>query len=185
MQHCANPECPFLARYRRESEFQDDCTHCADCGSALVAGPGSARILPDLPFERWITVSSHRDAPAAYIAKSRLDAAGVPATIADEHTVGVAWLWSGAVGGVKVQVPETSLQAARSVLRSDPDPAPAEPGSYGRCPRCGSLSVVASRLRQRSGFLSLLFGVPFRLGRWGRHCPECGHSFRARPRGTS
>lgn len=52
----------------------------------------------------------------AHLACSALRAAGIDATVADANIVAVNWLYSNAVGGVKVLVREEDLAAAREIL---------------------------------------------------------------------
>ncbi|MGJ3255801.1 MAG: DUF2007 domain-containing protein [Alcanivorax sp.] len=46
-----------------------------------------------------ITVARFSMPDEAHIAKSRLESEGIPAFVADEHTVGMNWLYSNAMGG--------------------------------------------------------------------------------------
>ena len=52
----------------------------------------------------------------AHLAKGLLEANGLTAFLADELTVGVAWHLSNAVGGIKLQVPETDVERATGIL---------------------------------------------------------------------
>jgi hypothetical protein len=52
----------------------------------------------------------------AGLAKSELEAFGIPAFIADEFTVGANPLYSNALGGVKLKVPASHEQEARDIL---------------------------------------------------------------------
>ena len=62
----------------------------------------------------------------AQFARSVLEAAGIEAMIADEHVVSMDWLYSNAIGGVKVLVPLDRLEEARAVLDSEAMVAPAD-----------------------------------------------------------
>jgi hypothetical protein len=55
----------------------------------------------------------------AQIARAKLDSEGIPAYIADEHTINMQWFYSDALGGVKLQVPETYAQQALELLSED------------------------------------------------------------------
>ena len=97
----------------------------------------------------------------AEAARSALDAAGIPCRIGDENTVAVQWLYSNAIGGVKVLVAEEDREAALGVLRDVSREAPADaeeepealdedersdeevpsPGNEDNpCPACGSMA---------------------------------------------
>ncbi len=57
------------------------------------------------------------DSPlTANIARGRLEAEGISAFLANEHTVETQWLWTNAIGGVKLLVPAGEEQRARAVL---------------------------------------------------------------------
>ncbi len=66
-----------------------------------------------------ITVASFSFPHEAHIARAKLDSEGIPATLADEYTIGMQWLYSNALGGVKVQVPEPYAQQAVEILAQD------------------------------------------------------------------
>lgn len=65
---------------------------------------------------RMTTIASFDLAPQAQLAKNALDAAGIPAVVADSEIVAMDWLISNAVGGVKVQVWEEDAERAAAVL---------------------------------------------------------------------
>jgi hypothetical protein len=52
----------------------------------------------------------------AHLACSALEAAGIHARLADDHIVAANWLYSNAVGGVKVLVRVEDAPAAQAVL---------------------------------------------------------------------
>lgn len=57
------------------------------------------------------------DSPlTANIARSRLEAEGISAFLDSEHTVGTQWLWTNAIGGVKLLVPAADAERAKAVL---------------------------------------------------------------------
>jgi hypothetical protein len=47
-----------------------------------------------------VTVRSHRDLTEAFVGRSLLESAGIPAWIADEHLVRMVWFYSNLVGGM-------------------------------------------------------------------------------------
>jgi putative signal transducing protein len=66
-----------------------------------------------------VTLRAYRDPIDAELAKTRLEGAGIPAVVADQHLVGMNWLYSVAIGGVKLKVDESDLARARDALRED------------------------------------------------------------------
>lgn len=75
-----------------------------------------------------VTVAAYDDLSFAYMAKARLESEGIPCFLANEHLVGVQWLYSNAVGGIKVQVPEAVAEEALALLTGDLDDAGLFPG---------------------------------------------------------
>ncbi len=63
------------------------------------------------------TIAQYREAPEAYLAKGVLAAEGIEAVIIDEQVVGINWLYSNAIGGVKLTVEPESAKLAVDVLR--------------------------------------------------------------------
>ena len=57
--------------------------------------------------------------PEAHIAMGRLEAEGIESWLADEHLVQTDWLYSIAVGGIKLQVRSELAQRALEILNTD------------------------------------------------------------------
>ncbi len=128
-------------------------------------------------------MAAFREASAAYIARAMLEAEGIPAHIADEHTVGAFWLYSQAVGGVKLQVAEVDFERAHRLLAEDrsslvPEPPAPAPGDVYECPACRSGEVRHPRAHRWSAVLSWVLSFP--LVFWSRslRCATCGHRWR-------
>ena len=143
---------------------------------------------------KLVTLAAFNKPYQAHLAKSRLEAAGVPAFIRDEHLISINPLYSPALGGVKVQVPDVHLKEAREILDSTPDveltdeealsaipieePGPEPPGIM-ECPHCGSRGFVEELSHPVERLLNgLLLGLPWLwLGR-PLMCRACRHTFR-------
>ena len=132
----------------------------------------------------FVTLRSYRDLIDAELAKSQLESAGIPALILDQHLASIQWLYSNAIGGVKLKVDESDLDAALDVLQDERTADLAEipesqspPIDGDFCPVCGSPEVRASRVRRTAAALSLATGLP--LVAWRRRwiCGSCGHSW--------
>ena len=72
---------------------------------------------------KLVTVGTFDMPTEAHLAKGLLEANGLTAFLADELTVGVAWHLSNAVGGIKLQVPETDVERATGILAAREDPS--------------------------------------------------------------
>ena len=131
-----------------------------------------------------VTLRSYRDPIDAELGKARLENAGIPAVILDQHLVSIQWLYSNAVGGVKLTVDESDLDAALQVLGEDrstdlsniPE-GQAPPVDGDHCPVCGSTDVLHSRLQRIAAAASLATGLP--LIAWRRRwiCASCDHTW--------
>ena len=74
----------------------------------------------------------------AQIARASLQAAGIDALIADEHTINMDWFYSNALGGVRLLVHKSQLAEARELVAADFSAELPEADTPVRCPACGS-----------------------------------------------
>ena len=72
--------------------------------------------IADEPDVKLIAVRRFSDLPEALVAKGVLDSAGVKCFLSDENTVRMDWLWSNALGGVRLWVREDELPEAATLL---------------------------------------------------------------------
>ncbi len=114
----------------------------------------------------------------AYLARASLETAGFPVVIADEHTINMNWLYSNAIGGVKVMVPAEFADEARDLLATDYSAqVESEQGSDATscCPSCGSANVSPYTIGKKPTFLViLLLGLPLFFHKYGLKCGNCG-----------
>ena len=66
-----------------------------------------------------VTVATYDLMPDAHIAMGRLQAEGIECWLADENLVQTDWLYSIAVGGIKLQVRERDATRALQTLARD------------------------------------------------------------------
>lgn len=66
-----------------------------------------------------VTVASFDFLPDAEIARGRLQAEGIACELADQHLVQTDWLYSLAVGGIKLRVGEEDAPRALAILERD------------------------------------------------------------------
>ena len=137
-----------------------------------------------------VTLRSYRDPIDAELAKARLESAGIPALIVDRYLVSIQWLYSGAIGGVKIKVDESDLANAREVLREnrsvdllDIPESRTAPADGESCPMCGSSELELSRVQRRAAAISLALGLPLVAWRNRWICRGCGHSWKRHPVG--
>jgi len=66
--------------------------------------------------EEMVTVAVFGSPFEAGMARSELEAFGIPVFVADEFTIGANHFYSNALGGVKVNVPASCAEEARQIL---------------------------------------------------------------------
>ncbi len=124
-----------------------------------------------------VTVASYSFPYEAHIARAQLESEGIPAFVADEHTINMQWLYSDALGGVKVQVPEALAGRARILLSQDnSDCVVALQGEEKlRCPACGSEQVEFWVKGRRPAFL-VFIALQFPFWPFSKEikCKDCG-----------
>lgn len=113
----------------------------------------------------------------AHLARGRLESAGIPAFVADEHTINMQWLYSDAMGGVRLQVPTAYTEQAQAVLAEDLETELVEQQGVDNqpCPHCGSEDTEFYALGRRWAFLMFLaLKFPLFPVRSGIRCKACG-----------
>jgi hypothetical protein len=126
-----------------------------------------------------LTVATFIKPEDAHMLRLRLEAGGVPAYIQDENMVQTDWLYSNAIGGVRVQIAEDDVARAKEILQ---DPGiEAEPVGMPACPKCSSTNTALDELPRRLSFLSLMLtGFPFQFSKTRWRCNQCRHSWNER-----
>jgi Putative prokaryotic signal transducing protein len=126
-----------------------------------------------------ITIRRYRDIPAALLAKSILDSAGIENFLTDVNTVRMDWLWSNALGGVRLFVKDSDASAAEELLNQSFQDSFEVEGqerfTQPRCPVCQSFEVSYKGLHKRIAYASIILQVPIPLSRLGWRCSSCGH----------
>jgi len=193
MRHCPNPECPETIILGRPAEYRDEIARCPACGTDLVGHSSDAPPETSPPLEIPATcVAVFRDLGPAYAARAALESHGYSVFLRDEHIVSIDWLYSQAVGGIKLIVFDAPPDEAREALAvaapdvfDDLPEMHLPPTPYDVCPKCGSEDVEPSASVNRIKALSLLFFifillVPFTAHWESMSCRSCGHTWKAR-----
>jgi hypothetical protein len=132
--------------------------------------------------DRLITIRSYSTPYEASLAKAELESFDIDATLADVDTISLNWLWSNALGGVKVQVPESEVEDALGILAAQPsDESTDGQDELGAvtCPSCGS-SNTHYFLDRRGTFLTwLVLGLPVIPVVSKQACADCGGKWKA------
>ncbi|HEV2110439.1 MAG TPA: hypothetical protein VGT99_03715 [Gammaproteobacteria bacterium] len=74
-------------------------------------------LRPDM--DEFVTIATYDQTIDAHIAMGRLSAEGIEARLFDDNMVQMDWLYSIAVGGIKLRVARIDAKAAREVLETD------------------------------------------------------------------
>ncbi len=105
----------------------------------------------------------------AELARTRLEAAGIDAVLADENVVRLSWGDAQAHGGVRLQVRRRDAEEAREVLEEEGEEPPSErwltpPHSKDSCRRCFSEEIYPATNRIRVFAAALLAAMLLPLG---------------------
>lgn len=126
---------------------------------------------------KWVVAETYSFPYEAQIAKTQLEAAGIPARIENEHTINMDWLYSNALGGVRLLVPDPYFEQAQALLAQDfSHEVEQEFGLSERCPQCGSTDIKPYTEGKRPAYLVfLLLGFPLFSYKHGTKCQQCQH----------
>lgn len=75
--------------------------------------------------DRPVILQRYRDMPAAFVEMSVLEDAGIECYLQDDNVVRMDWLWSNALGGIKLIVREKDAADAEKILSQSPSTEPA------------------------------------------------------------
>lgn len=103
----------------------------------------------------------------AYLLKMRLEADGISCYIFDDNIIGLNWLYSYTVWGVKLYISSKDLEQALEIVDQGPI-------KEDRCFNCNSSNMEFKRISWWLLFGShFIFGVPIPFkGTW--KCRDCG-----------
>ena len=114
-----------------------------------------------------VAVATFSTEPEAYLARIRLEEEGIESVVSDGVISSINWLYTQAIGGVKLMVREADAERAQEVLARAPlaEPVEAEGGDEEPekptdapagpvCLHCGSREI--SRTRRRLGWTALM-----------------------------
>jgi len=104
----------------------------------------------------------------AHIAKSHLESENIPAFVADEHTINMQWLYSNAMGGVRLQVPTIRADKAIEIINQNLSHlVESEAGKEEKtCIKCGGEYLTPYTKGKAPAFLVfILLGFPLPCAR--------------------
>jgi Putative prokaryotic signal transducing protein len=129
-------------------------------------------------YRELVTIRRYRDLSEAIVARAVIESAGIFCFLKDENLVRLDWQVSNFIGGIRLQVTPTDVEAAKDILAQ---PIPNEisiPDQSSfmqpRCPRCLSTDISWQRQGRKAALLSLyLFSLPIPRGSESWHCNSC------------
>lgn len=126
---------------------------------------------------KWVVAETYSFPYEAQIAKTQLEAAGILARIENEHTINMDWLYSNALGGVRLLVPDRYFEQAQALLAQDfSQELEHEFGLSEHCPQFGSTDIKPYTEGKRPAYLVfLLLGFPLFSYKHGTKCQQCQH----------
>ena len=130
------------------------------------------------------TIATYSFPYEAQIARAKLDSEGIPAFVADEQTINMQWLYSNALGGVRLQVPQPCAEQALAILAEDQSELLAQEMDVdvAACSACGSNNTEPFQKGKRWAFL-VFIGLDFPLFPVKNtvRCKDCGHVEKTKP----
>jgi hypothetical protein len=137
-----------------------------------------------LPPPNLVTLRTFTDVPEALLAKTALDSAGIESFLIDETTIRMDWLWSNALGGIKLCVtPDDAKTAAQLLDQGIPENFDVEGvGNFEQplCPQCQSLDISCRDLDKRTAYAGIvLLGLPISLKHRRWKCQTCSYEWQS------
>lgn len=121
-----------------------------------------------------VVVATYSFPHEAQLARSKMEAFDIPAFVLDEHTINMHWLYSDALGGVKLAVPRSAVQFALELLQEDASVEELDEPAL-KCSHCGSHHLHACTKGKKPAFIVfLLLGFPLFFYQRGLRCDDCG-----------
>ena len=116
MKHCANDACPDLARDGFRGEYQDPLSTCPTCGERLADGPATPAPSERTEWVEQVCVATFSDLTSAHVARMRLESAGIPAAVHDQHMQAI---YPQAIAARVFVAPENAEEAERILASND------------------------------------------------------------------
>ncbi len=144
--------------------------------------------MPQNP-ENIVVFDSYYEPLAAHLARTKLEAAGIPCFLTNENLVSLNRMYSPAAGGVRLHIYARDAARTAEVLR-EPAIMQAVRGGQAEptvtpdaltCPRCGSADVTTDAAAEPGAahwFVALLSRLRrYPLQGRAHHCFHCGLNF--------
>jgi hypothetical protein len=129
-----------------------------------------------------ITIATFQSVLDANVAQRKLEMEGVESYLADENMVSTLWIYSQAVGGVRLQVSDEDEQKAKEILNRPGEKLAVdhriESDETIVCPNCQSNNIKKERYSKTAIALSwLVLGFPLPVPAVKYKCFYCDHQW--------
>ena len=135
----------------------------------------------------FVQVNTYIHFIEADLARARLEWHGIECFAFNEDVIVVNWLYSLAVGGIKLKVSRADAEMAIEILQKEPvrvevtHKAVTEAQGDRVCPQCYSPDTFPERLHRRLVYATwLVFGMPLPIITRKWRCMDCRHLWRLR-----
>lgn len=128
--------------------------------------------------DKLVTLRLYNSRFEAQLVRAELETLEIDVFVPDEHTIGVNWQWLNLLGGVKLQVPETQVEAANEALLAERNPHDMPEGATNLCGVCGSANTQYSLARKAAILTWLVLGAPLFPVASKQVCGDCGHKWK-------
>ncbi len=150
---------------------------------AAVAAPRRDFENPPLPSDdKLVPVAVCYNLFEADLLKSRLEAEGISVSLLGDNLIHMNWLYSRAIGGIRIQVQERDAGRAKEIIRLLDDSQLEI--SFGKgavnCPNCGSADIRLKKRAWKIAFVAFFFfciPLPFRKNI--AVCNSCGYRWKS------
>ena len=129
-------------------------------------------------YRSLVTLKQYRDLSEAIVARSMLEASGIVVYLQDENLVRLDWQVSNFIGGIRLQVDASDVEAAKELLDQPVGDVIDMEGeaefAQPRCPHCGSTDITFEGSSRGAALASLyVLAVPLPTGRETWLCSAC------------
>lgn len=131
---------------------------------------------------KFVSISTALDMVPISVARSILEAEGIPCQVPNEHISTVLPHYSLATGGVDLQVPEDMVSQASEILmiyrnaKVESEPRKEEEKEILLCPKCMSNKIKEVLKPEPFSMLTffLFLGLPVKIQKKRHQCVDCG-----------
>ena len=127
--------------------------------------------------DKIIVLTSYATLMEANLAKTKLDAYGVPCFLTDENFIGVYPLYNNVFPGVRLHIFEKDTAKANEILGESVEIIQDKPEPL--CPRCDSANIIFNDANKAwfSQLFVEIFVAPFFHPAQAAKCRNCGHEW--------